>query len=264
MDMTRVKDKLAASFIAGWYVKVPNNDYCPLHSHANWELVFHKHVKGKTTLDDGTGFNFEGQSIVLYAAGQMHEQIGRRSGVDHCIHLNICDELAQQLPPCLVSPVIHDNELITSCMNLTRTRLSRSTLSQYALNCHASFILSRFLQVTQRKENRQQPSCEKYVLKAQEYMLGNFRKIQSVKAIATYVGISYDHLRHIFLEQTGITLNQFLINARIERGRQLLEHSTLNQSQIAQMTGLSNEQYFNACFKKNYGMTPGQYRKQFQ
>jgi AraC-like DNA-binding protein len=201
---------------------------------------------------------------VLYAAGQKHDQIGRRSGVDHCIHLNIHEALAQQLAPCLVSPVIHDNDLITNCVSLTRTRLSRSSTSQYALDCQASFVLTRFLQVIQSREIKQRNSREDYVVKAQEYILGNFRKIQSVRAVADHVGISYDHLRHIFIEQTGITLNQYLINARIERSRQLLEHSTLNQSQIAQMTGLSNEQYFNACFKRIYGQTPGQYRKQIQ
>ena len=124
------------------------------------------------------------------------------------------------------------------------------------------FVLMRLLQVIQAKENKQQPCREDYVVKAQEYILANFRKIQSVKSVATHVGISYDHLRHIFLEYAGITLNQYLINARIERSRQLLEHSTLNQSQIAKMAGLSNEQYFNACFKKIHGLTPGQYRKQ--
>jgi AraC-like DNA-binding protein len=262
MRMSVINGKLAARFIAGWYVRVSNNDYCVPHSHANWELVFHKHVKGKTCLADGASYAFEGQSIVLYAAGQKHDQIGRRSGVDHCIHLNIHEELAEQLSPCLVSPVIHDNDLITNCLSLTRTRLSRSAASQYALDCQASFVLTRFLQVIQARENTQRSCHDDYVVKAQEYILGNFRKIQSVKSVAEYVGISYDHLRHIFIEHTGITLNQYLINARIERSRQLLEHSTLNQSQIAQMAGLSNEQYFNACFKKIYGLTPGQYRKQ--
>lgn len=264
MDLSAVKHQLPARFIAGWYVKVSNNDYCPFHSHANWELVFHKHVHGKTALPDGSGFPFESQSIVLYAQGQKHDQIGRRSGMDHCIHLNICDELAKQLPPCTVSPTIHDNDLITNCLSLTRTRISRSATSQYAMDCQVSFVLMRFLQAIEFGQKVRQSTAEDYVTQAKEYILGNFRKIPNVKSIATHVGISYDHLRHLFLDHTGITLNQYLINARIERGRQLLEHSTLNQAQIAQMTGLSNEQYFNACFKKNYGMTPGQYRKQVQ
>tara|TARA_B100000683_G_C12336308_1_gene492711 strand:- start:347 stop:841 length:495 start_codon:yes stop_codon:yes gene_type:complete len=164
----------------------------------------------------------------------------------------------------MVSPTIHDNDLISNCLSLTRTRISRSEISQYAMDCQVSFVLMRFLQAIQFGPKARKTTGEDYVAQAKEYILGNFRKIPTVKSIAAHIGISYDHLRHLFLEHTGITLNQYLINARIERGRQLLEHSTLNQAQIAKLTGLSNEQYFNACFKKNYGITPGQYRKQFQ
>ena len=262
MSLTEFKGKLPVRFVAGWYVKVGHNDYCTPHCHANWELVFHKHVRGRTCLGDGTSHAFEGQSIVLYAPGLQHDQIGRSSGMDHCIHIEISDQLAQQFLACTVSPVIHDNDLIANYLSLTRTRLSRSDTARQALDYQAGFVLMRFLQTIQVGPKEQQTSSEDYVAKAKQYILDNFRTIPSVKSVADHVGISYDYLRHIFLEHAGLTLNQYLINARIERGRQLLEHSTLNQSQIAQMTGLSNEQYFNTCFRKTYGMTPGKYRGQ--
>lgn len=262
MNLTYPPTSCPARFITSWRVNLGRGEYCGMHQHANWELVYHKQSFGRTCLADQNSHRFAAQSMVLYAAHTMHEQYCDRNGVDHCIHMKIDPELARQLPGCTVSPVIHDSDLINNCVSLSHTRLPGSGPNQQALDHQTSFILLRFLNAVDHSQPRRQSPQANHVIKARQYIMDHFRSIENIQEVAQQVGIGYDHLRHLFTEQCGMSLNQYLILARIERSKQLLQHSVLTHAQIAQMVGFSNGRYFNTRFKMIVGRTPGQYRKQ--
>lgn len=235
-----------------------------MHKHVSWELVYHQQGSGKTSLPDGSTFKYEPQSMVLYGTQISHDQISYKGSTNHCIHMQLPDELAMQLPPCLVSPPLHDNDLISNCISLCHTRLPKSNIAQQALDHQASFVLLRFLQAAQTGSSPRNKSIENHARLAHQYILENFRHIQSVQDIATHLKVGYDPLRHQFTNRYGMSLNRCLIQSRIQRSEQLLEHATLTHVQIAELVGFANERYFNTSFKKTVGITPGQYRKQHQ
>lgn len=65
----------------------------------------------------------------------------------------------------------------------------------------------------------------------------------------------------IFKSTTGVTLSQYIMKMRLENAAKLLSQSELRISDIAQVVGYKKTQYFIQLFKKNYGMTPQQYRR---
>lgn len=252
------------TYITGWVVRPQRGDYCPLHKHVSWELVFHQHGSGRTTLADGRVFNYEPKSMVLYGAQVEHEQHSYRNDANHCVHLQLPETLALQLPDCMVSPPIRDSDLISNVISLCHTRLPKSGLAKQALDHQASFVLLRYLQYAQQEERKTDSSIQQQTQRARHYIQENFRRIESVRDVARHLKMGYDNLRKQFPHYQGMSLNQCLTQARIQRAEQLLEHSTLTCAEIAQMTGFANERYFNTCFKNNTGKTPGQYRKQVQ
>ena len=63
---------------------------------------------------------------------------------------------------------------------------------------------------------------------------------------------------------TGLAPIEFIRELRIKRAAQLLKSGEYNVSQITYMVGMSDSRYFSKCFKKVYGMTPSEYKKNLE
>lgn len=60
---------------------------------------------------------------------------------------------------------------------------------------------------------------------------------------------------------TGMTPNEYVRKARMERAAELLRDRTLTISQVAYKVGIADAYYFSKTFKTYFGITPSQYRK---
>jgi signal transduction histidine kinase/ligand-binding sensor domain-containing protein/DNA-binding response OmpR family regulator len=63
---------------------------------------------------------------------------------------------------------------------------------------------------------------------------------------------------------TGLAPIEFIREMRIKRAAQLLKLKEYNVSQVTYMVGMSDSRYFSKCFKKVYGMTPSEYKKNME
>ncbi len=61
----------------------------------------------------------------------------------------------------------------------------------------------------------------------------------------------------------GITPNMLLTKYRLEEATKYLLLTSDQISKIATRVGYQNVYYFSMAFKKNYGMSPSQYRKKY-
>lgn len=81
----------------------------------------------------------------------------------------------------------------------------------------------------------------------------------SVTDLSESIGMSRGHLYKKLISITGKSPIDFIHVLRIKRGRQLLEQSQMNVSQISYQIGLSPKQ-FAKYFKDEYGCSPSQYK----
>lgn len=106
----------------------------------------------------------------------------------------------------------------------------------------------------------------------------NKKSLEKIKSLLSYIAEHYQHeitieeaARHcyysksyfmkFFKELMGMSFIQYLNDYRLEAAARLLATTSDNIYDIALETGFENLSYFNRCFKKKYGMTPGKYRK---
>ena len=82
----------------------------------------------------------------------------------------------------------------------------------------------------------------------------------SLATLAAHINISYHHLSHIFTDYMGDTFLSYLTKYRLEHAKDLLAQSNEKIDTIAKLSGFSSSNTFIKTFKKNYNMTPGQYR----
>ncbi len=103
------------------------------------------------------------------------------------------------------------------------------------------------------------------VLQAIEYIERNFTEDIKLEDISEAVGLSPVYLHKLFYKTTGQTPHHLLLEKRLAMSKELLAGSDLSLVNVAAESGFSSQSYFNAVFKKHFGMTPLTFRqKAFQ
>ncbi|MDQ8739056.1 response regulator [Paenibacillus sp. LHD-38] len=80
-------------------------------------------------------------------------------------------------------------------------------------------------------------------------------------SLAEIVYLNPDYLARLFKKETGISLGNYIIQARIKVAKHLLETTPLSVNAIAAKIGYANYSYFIKLFKQEIGCTPVEYRK---
>ncbi len=84
----------------------------------------------------------------------------------------------------------------------------------------------------------------------------------SIQDLADAVHLSCGHLSRVFRRTTGITLEQYLIQQRVELAKRALLDPRLNVAEVAERCGFCNPAYFASVFKKHVKCTPREFASQ--
>jgi AraC-like DNA-binding protein len=80
-----------------------------------------------------------------------------------------------------------------------------------------------------------------------------------LEVLAREAGLGRYQLIRAFRTATGLTPHAYVLNARVNRGRQLLGEG-LALAEVAYRLGFADQSHFQRVFKAHVGVTPGQYR----
>ena len=67
-----------------------------------------------------------------------------------------------------------------------------------------------------------------------------------------------------FKDYTGSTPTQYLLSLRISNAQSLLESTSYNVTEIAEIVGYNNPLYFSRLFKKQCEVSPTEFRRQLE
>ncbi len=98
------------------------------------------------------------------------------------------------------------------------------------------------------------------VTPAINYIDANYDKPVTLAEIARASHLSSSRLAHIFKEQMGITIIDYLTSVRIERAKRLLLATDQNCTEICFQVGYNNQSYFTRTFKDLVGIPPRKFR----
>lgn len=71
------------------------------------------------------------------------------------------------------------------------------------------------------------------------------------------------HVGRLFQKRTGQKFTTWLTEKRLCEARQLMDHDRdMSVAEAAERAGFSSAKYFTEVFRKNYGMSPGQYKQE--
>ena len=82
--------------------------------------------------------------------------------------------------------------------------------------------------------------------------------------VARNLGISPSYLSRLFKKETGICLQDYINDVRLERAANLLIYSEESIPKIAEYVNFPSQSYFGKLFKEKMHMTPRQYRESYK
>ncbi|MFH0919014.1 MAG: AraC family transcriptional regulator [Fibrobacterota bacterium] len=100
--------------------------------------------------------------------------------------------------------------------------------------------------------------------RVQRYVHTHLNENIRINGIAHYMGMSASRLRARYRQELGISLGRTLQAMRFTRSQELLTVSTMNVSEIADACGYESVYAFSLAFKKKYGVSPLNFRKQLR
>lgn len=103
----------------------------------------------------------------------------------------------------------------------------------------------------------------RHVRRAVEYIHENYMRTLTAEDIASYVGIHPGHLHRLFRAETGSRVTEYLTNVRLDKAKTLLKRTDIPIASVAQLAGVSSQQYLSRLFRQHVGMTPQSYRHSY-
>ena len=102
---------------------------------------------------------------------------------------------------------------------------------------------------------------EERIVELISYIQNDYRNV-TLETLSEVFHLSKPYLSKYISEKTGTTFQELVKQARMKKARSLLRGTNQTVEAIAVEVGYENVEHFNRLFKKSYGITPVQYRKQ--
>ncbi|MEE3809573.1 AraC family transcriptional regulator [Lysinibacillus fusiformis] len=129
------------------------------------------------------------------------------------------------------------------------------------LKAKGEFIRFVHAALQERMELAHAPTLAEQVVR---YIARNYRGMISMEQLAHQMNYTPQYVSRKFKEQMGCSPLDYTIRLRIDLARNLLCDTEATLQEIAAYVGYPDTVYFNRMFKKQTGITPGEYRRQYQ
>jgi len=129
------------------------------------------------------------------------------------------------------------------------------------LKAKGEFIRFVHAALQERTEIAYAPTLAEQVVR---YIGRNYRGMISMEQLAQQMNYTPQYVSRKFKEQMGYSPLDYTIRLRIDLAQKLLCDTEATLQEVAAYVGYPDTIYFNRMFKKQTGITPGEYRKQNQ
>lgn len=125
-------------------------------------------------------------------------------------------------------------------------------------------ILIHYFSSSNKKEQENKKMDDKLVLQLNEIkklLMDNIASPPTLKSISYTVGLSEYKIKEGFKKLYGKTISSFILDTKLEIGKDKLDMKVKQVKEIAYDLGYENPSHFIEAFKKKYGITPKQWMK---
>lgn len=96
------------------------------------------------------------------------------------------------------------------------------------------------------------------------YMQEHLNEEISLSLLSEKFNLSAQYISQLFKSEIGVNFLAYLTNIRMEQAKKLLISTSLSIAEISEKSGYADYRVFTKVFKKAEGITPSQYRRNFE
>lgn len=108
---------------------------------------------------------------------------------------------------------------------------------------------------------KKDPKLSSPIARCRNYIQMHLDEKIRAKDLAELVGYTEYYLTHKFREETGLSVSDYVKNAKIDRARLLLRSTELSVQEISEQLCFGSRNYFSRVFSEVAGQTPIEYRE---
>lgn len=205
-------------------------------------------------------------SFVIFKPGEAQIHICEHDGVSefYYVHFEFEDEASQSLVTFETSVIHATNErgsLAEAFQQIiSELQFGRSYYTDICVSLFKALVFSIKRKLTE-KNNLSVYDSEKPVKKIIHEINASWNKSYNLDYYADSIGISKYYLSRLFKKATGLSLIAYRNKIRLRHAEEMLLDGGEPISEIAEECGFESAQYFCDAFKKEYGVSPSEFRK---
>ena len=156
-------------------------------------------------------------------------------------------------------PVGMNRELLLLFQKLLET-IRSSSAGYHQLAAGITLQILALLNAAAEKENQVDDPTGKLISKALFILQETFDTPVNIEKLAKELPMGYSTFRRAFKKNTGSSPNQYLLDLRLNKAKDLLVSTNLSINEIADQTGFDSIHYFSKLFKKKNDVSPKSFR----
>lgn len=232
--------------------------YIPKHTHRTmeWVLVkkgvFHAAFTGFEKLTGGEG------DIFVIPCGIGHDQSEVPDGENIFVLVEGFEQESSPAPY-----IVHtgkDQLLMQYFEALPRLNRNASSQSETANFLLALWERMKFFAAGKKEISPRHPGLDKAVKTIRKNFTGDL----AIPDLAAKSGVSQSHLNLLFRKNFGYGAVSFIRKTRLKYARELLKNPYVSIAEAAWNSGFADPNYFSRIFRKEYGLSPTEFRGEKQ
>lgn len=157
---------------------------------------------------------------------------------------------------CAESGLPHETAYTLSDMFIRRVDNCKSVREVMALNDEMVLEFTSQMKTFLKKD-----ILSVSIRKTLDYICDNLHRKITVEELAENVNLNRSYLSVLFKKEIGKSIQNYVLEKRLETAENMLIHSEFSCSEISQALYFSSQSYFIKRFKEKNGITPKEYRE---
>ncbi|MBP3203903.1 MAG: AraC family transcriptional regulator [Lachnospiraceae bacterium] len=244
-------------------------DFSPMqsdHYHSFYEIFYLLSGHSHFLLKDHV-YQLEKGDLVFIAPGELHHSVYSGDCEICMIYFNpehlLIRDISTSRSFMGSIPVLYQEEFHTL---LSRMLSERSGVDEYSDKFLAVYLQEILLMLTRHsvmleKDPDLLNAKDADILRATKYIYKNFKQPLTLEQAASVASLSPTYFSKKFKQLTGMGFKEYLNFVRLKHARAALLTTTQSITDIALEYGFNDSNYFKDLFKKVYGKSPREFRK---
>jgi AraC-like DNA-binding protein len=156
------------------------------------------------------------------------------------------------------------NDQVSKLFHELLESVQQATVGYHQVIAGITLQMLGLIHATSRNTNTSHTNTQQLIEEAKFLFRESIQEPDKIETILKKLPVSYSKLRKDFKELTGLSPNQYMLNLRLDKAKELLANTGLSISEIAYQTGFESVSYLSKMFSKKVKLSPKAYRLQHQ